>query len=147
MEIGGRGGRIVLSLDQVGHSLGDDQPFRVDWLVGAVTVTLGSITVTRPIATRGDDLLCFAAELDDCARLLLGSACFSTLDDGLLVEIAMGTLGRAEVSGIVRFQDGETHGDLSFSFPSDQTFLVAGLRQLQGLIAAHPLAMGTPAPE
>lgn len=144
--IGGERSQFALTIARELGGVAKGRPFQVDWLTGMADLRLGAVTVSRPIAARIDDLMCFAAELDDCVTLLLGSASFASLDDGLLIDITMGTLGHALVTGIVRFEVGEAQGDLSFSFPSDQTYLTAALRQLQAVVDGHAAALDEAAP-
>ena len=110
--IGGERASLSLAIADERGGVARGRPFQVDWLTGTADLRLGEVQVSRPIAARPDDLMCFAAELDDCVTLLLGSASFASLDDGLLIDITMGTLGHALVTGIVRFEVGEAQGDL-----------------------------------
>ena len=144
--IGGERASLSLAIADERGGVARGRPFQVDWLTGTADLRLGEVQVSRPIAARPDDLMCFAAELDDCVTLLLGSASFASLDDGLLIDITMGTLGHALVSGIIRFEVGEAQGDLSFSYPSDQTYLAATLRQLLAVLDGHATALDDAAP-
>ena len=138
MVLGGEDGTIGLTVTGRHRLAQVDDPFGIDWLAGSVDICLRGLRVERTVAVRSEDLMCFAAELDDCVTLLLGRAGFATLDDSLHLEVTMRTLGRATVTGTLQAEDGADRYDLTFSFASDQTFLSAALRQLAALIEAHP---------
>ena len=101
-----------------------------------------SASLTRRMRIAGEG----AKASTSAAVIVLVAASFASLDDGLLIDITMGTLGHALVSGIIRFEVGEAQGDLSFSYPSDQTYLAATLRQLLAVLDGHATALDDAAP-
>ena len=145
--LGGTDGAIGLTVTGRRLPMRGHDPFGIDWLAGSVEVRLRGLAIEREIAVRSDDLMCFAAELDDCVTLLLGRAGFATLDDSLHLEVNMRTLGRATITGTLQAEDGPDRYDLTFSFASDQTFLSAALRQLAAVIEAHPARTRRNAPD
>ena len=132
------------------------------WLTGSLSVRVGRMTADRAIAVRVEELLGLMAELEDCVHLLLGRACFRSLDESLSLDIVMLPLGRAEISGTIRLDPGagglgdvglggadgggirDATGccasgvDLVFQFASDQTFLAASLADLRRVVRQYP---------
>ena len=124
--LGGMDGAVGLTVTGRRLPMRGHDPFGIDWLAGSVEVRLRGLAIEREIAVRSDDLMCFAAELDDCVTLLLG---------------------RAGFTGTLQAEDGADRYDLTFSFASDQTFLSAALRQLAAAIEAHPARTRRNAPD
>ena len=71
--------------------------------------------------------------------MLKGTATFSTVEAGLAIEIKFTTAGHVEVFGSAQTSLVPDVSVLSFSFETDQSFLVHTVRELKAIVSRFPV--------
>ena len=101
------------------------------------SVTVAEFSAVLSLALVTHDFARFTDELEQAVQLLKGTATFSTVEEGLAIEIKFTTAGHAEVFGSARSQTSNVPdvSVLSFSFETDQSFLAHTVRQLKTIVS------------
>ena len=105
----------------------------------AASPTAGNLESKVPDKTH--DCARFTDELEEAVQMLKGTATFSTVEAGLAIEIKFTTAGHAEVFGSARSQTSLVPdvSVLSFSFETDQSFLVHTVREVKAIVSRFPV--------
>ncbi len=79
--------------------------------------------------------------LEKVVDSLNGTAAFTTLEEGLHIEIKFNHAGHADLFGRARSQTAMVpeQSVLSFSFETDQSFLARTVRELKGIVTQFPI--------
>lgn len=141
-DIAGPGARCTI------HVLGYENPTAQDpsdanWLSCCVSLRCDRFSAECPAAFSTQDFGALAEELRTVLGSVTGAASFHADEEVLSLSINLGRTGNASVSGVLRLP-GSTHGMLSFSFESDQTYLSETLRHLEALTRTFPARLGSP---
>ncbi len=140
MEIGGHGGHIKIDVQgyQWPESSDEDD---ANWLVAGCNVTVGEFSCTLRLSLVTRDFAEFLAQLEKAVDSLDSTAVFTTLEDGLHIEIKFNHVGHANLFGRVRSQTSlvPDQSVLSFSFETDQSFLAQTVRELREIAVKFPI--------
>ncbi|HYB61554.1 MAG TPA: hypothetical protein VEH50_08755 [Methylomirabilota bacterium] len=139
MEIRGHGGRVrieVYKYERQETSNLDDS----NWVVTQCTVNVGEFSCVLNLSLVTSDFVRFAAQLEEGVRSLQGSAEFTTLEEGIRLEVTFTSAGHAHLIGRARSQVAlvPDQTTLSFSFETDQSFLAQTLQELKGVMEQFP---------
>ena len=140
MEIGGHGGHIKIDVQ------GYEQPETSDeddanWLIARCNVAVAEFSCTIKLSLVTRDFVEFLAQLEKAVDSLKGTAAFTTLGEGLDIEIKFTHAGHADLLGRARSQQSlvPDQSVLSFSFETDQSFLSQTVRELRGIVTQFPI--------
>jgi hypothetical protein len=136
VPIKGDGGLIVISIMNYERPQADNQS-DANWLTSAVDITVGPFSGRFGLSLTTQDFVRFNTDLDQMLRTLKGKSIFQTDEDALYLEIEMGSLGHAKVSGIAR--DSITQSELIFKFPTDQSYLLQTKTALAEVVTRFPV--------
>jgi hypothetical protein len=140
MEIRGHGGRIKIDVqgyERPDTSDGDD----ANWLITQCNVAVAEFSGILKLSLVTLDFAEFLTQLEKAVDSLNGTATFTTLEEGLHIEIKFNHAGHADVFGRARSQTSmlPEPSVLSFSFETDQSFLAQTVRELTGIMAQFPI--------
>jgi hypothetical protein len=139
MEIGGHGGHIKIDVQGYQRPETSDED-DANWLVARCKVTVGEFSCTLKLSLATRDFAEFLVQLDKAVDSLNGTATFTTLEDGLHIEIRFNRAGHADLFGRVRSQTAliPDQSVPSFSFQTGQSFLAQTVRELKGIVTKFP---------
>jgi len=103
-----------------------------------VAINVGQFTGNYDASFTTSDFARFRDGLKTLLTSLSGSASFDTDEETLKCAIEMRKAGTAVIKGVARIR-GQTMAALSFSFDSDQSFLVETLHEVEGVVAEYPM--------
>ena len=138
IEINGQGSRLRVEV------LGYENPSAQDisdanWLRCQVMIKIGEAFLADfPASFTTSDFVRFRDELSTVLTKLSGTASFLTDEEALSLSIDIGRTGGALVSGVAQ-TEGQPQASLSFSFDSDQSFLIQTLHGLDALVTHFPI--------
>jgi hypothetical protein len=140
MEIRGHGGRIKIDVqgyERPDTSDGDD----ANWLAAQCNVVAGEFSCTLNLSLVTRDFAGFLMQLEKAVDSLNGTAAFTTLEEGLQIEVKFNHAGHADLFGRARSQTSlvPEQSVLSFSFETDQSFLAQTVRDLHGIVTQFPI--------
>lgn len=124
--------------------LGRERPDATDqwdgnWLESVVTVAAGAFHGTWRATLRADDLAAFHGELAAVLSAGSGTARLRSMEEWLALDVELDHLGHARVTGRGVDQPG-TGNRLDFALPElDRSGLAGLVRDLDGLLEAHPV--------
>jgi hypothetical protein len=140
MEIGGHGGHIKIDVRGYERPETSDED-DANWLVARCNVTVGEFSCILKLSLVTRDFAEFLAQLEKAVDSLNGAATFTTLEEGLHLEIKFNHAGHADLFGRARSQTSlvPDQSVLSFSFETDQSFLARTVRELKGIVKQFPI--------
>jgi hypothetical protein len=109
-----------------------------NWLVTQIDARLGSFSGRVPAMIRATDLHSFYEQLSALYAALEGDARLETIEGWITLELHGDGLGHIAIRGSLVDNPG-IGNQLSFSFNSDQTFMVDLLASLSEVVAAFPV--------
>ena len=140
MEIRGHRGHIKIEVR------GYERPETTDeddanWLAAGCDVAVGEFSCTLGLSLVTSDFVRFLAQLERAVDSLNATATFTTLEEGLQVEIKFTHAGHADLFGHARSQTSlvPDQSVLSFSFETDQSFLAQTVRELKEIVKQFPV--------
>jgi hypothetical protein len=112
-----------------------------NWLVCRCGVAVREFSCDVSLSVAAEDFVRFYRELNEAVRLLKGAAVFTTMEDGLQLEIKFKSGGHADVVGIVRsqFSNLPAQTKLVFAFDTDQSLLSLSVDGLRAVIQEFPV--------
>jgi len=109
-----------------------------NWLVVAMTVSVGGFTGRAGATIVTDELVSFSEQLHVLYDRLTGSAEFSTLESQLSLKLAGDGKGHIRLTGEVSDAAG-IGNPLSFHLDFDQTLLQHSIHELDSVLKAFPI--------
>jgi hypothetical protein len=140
MEIGGHGGHIKIDVQRYERPETSDED-DANWLATQCNVAVGEFSCILKLSLVTRDFTEFLAQLEKAVDSLNGSATFTTMEEGLHIEIKFNHAGHANVFGRAGSQTSivPEQSVLSFSFETDQSFLAQTVRELKGIVTQFPI--------
>jgi hypothetical protein len=140
MEIGGHGGHIKMDVQGYERPETSDED-DANWLVAQCKVAAAEFSCILKLSLVTRDFVEFLAQLEKAVDSLNGAATFTTLEEGLHIEIKFNHAGHADLFGRARSQTSMVpeQSVLSFSFETDQSFLAQTVRELKGIVMQFPI--------
>ena len=109
-----------------------------NWLSVVVEVRVGAFAAKCDAAFLAQDFGPFRSQLGALYDVLVGEACFTTLEEQLSLRVVGDGRGGLTVTGEVRDRPGGANR-LAFEFALDQTSLPSTLRELDAVVSKFPV--------
>jgi len=140
VEIGGHGGHIKIDIQGYARPETSDED-DANWLITQCNVAVAEFSGILKLSLVTLDFAEFLTQLEKVVDSLNGTATFTTLEEGLHIEIKFNHAGHADVFGRARSQTSmlPEPSVLSFSFETDQSFLAQTVRELRGIVTQFPI--------
>jgi hypothetical protein len=138
-EIRGEDPSEYLRVEVQGWQFPDNQEFwDGNWLETNIDASLGRFSGRVPAMLRTTDVHSFHEQLTDLYAALEGDARLETIEGWISLELRGDGLGHTAIRGSLMDHPG-IGNRLSFSFSSDQTFMVDLLAALGEVVATFPI--------